>query len=90
MCVTTNVTKQYLSGCIVVERHSAAVADVLRFVGLTHGGIEILLATIRMDCADLHQVVCADEDRHSSFEMLSIKFLYCHVLVQQISAHLSE
>ena len=24
----------------IVERHSAAVTDVLRFVGLTHGGID--------------------------------------------------
>ena len=35
---------------IVAERHSAVVTDVLRFDGLTHGGIEILFRT---DCADL-------------------------------------
>ena len=28
---------------------------VLRFVGLTHCGVEILLTTFRTDCADLHQ-----------------------------------
>ena len=29
---------------------------MLRFVRLTHGGIEILLTTFQMDCADLHQI----------------------------------
>ena len=26
---------------VVTERHSSAVTDVLRYVGLTHGGVEI-------------------------------------------------
>jgi len=34
--------------------HSVAVTNVLTFVGLTHGRIEILLlTTFRTDCADL-------------------------------------
>ena len=33
---------------IVAERHSAAVTGVLRLVGLTHGGIEILTVTTHM------------------------------------------
>ena len=32
------------------------VTDVLRFAGLTHGGMEILLTMFRRDCANLHQV----------------------------------
>ena len=32
------------------------VTDVLRFAGLMHGGMEILLTMLRKDCADLHQV----------------------------------
>ena len=43
-------------GYVVVERHSAVVTDVLRFVGLTHGGIEILLTTFQTDCGDHLQV----------------------------------
>ena len=43
-------------GYVLVERHSAAVTDVLRFVGLTHRGVEILLTTFRTDCGDHLQV----------------------------------
>ena len=40
---------------------------ILRFVGLTHSRIEILLTTFRTDYADIHQV---DEDWHSQAQSI--------------------
>lgn len=39
---------------IIVERHSAAVTNVLRFVTLAHGGVEILLARLCQPDEDWH------------------------------------
>ena len=49
--------------------HLCAFIRVLRFVGLTNGGIEILLTLIQKDCAVIF-------NRHSPFETLSVKFLF--------------
>ena len=35
---------------VVVERHSAVVTDVLRFVGLTHGRVEIFINLSNRPC----------------------------------------
>ena len=32
------------------------VTDMLRFIGLTHGGVEISFTTFQTDCSGLHQV----------------------------------
>ena len=39
---------------IIVERHSAAVTDVLRFVRLARGGVEILLTRLCQPDEDGH------------------------------------
>ena len=56
------------------ERHGAMVTDVLRFVGLIHGGIETLLA-FRTDYADLLQGEHLFRHEHKSTTLQTIAAL---------------